>query len=459
MFIFLELAVLSFIIGYIGLLSDKKQTNPDWAIVIACVFSAFAFLPSKDIFSTETAVTIWKVSSSLCVLITTIVLLFDSTVKIRLRNHLFGLIGAIAVGGLPFWFNISNPSIYNENIEVFFVGKPYIEILIILSLIIACVFAIFFYALTHIKNQKRTIEQQQLILYRLDEINIDEVKNFRMPYEKLVREELSHLISKFDREYFNLSKYINKTRHENIGETNVYDNTNEIKKIQQDIDEIKRLVFSSNKPDNIDKSDIVRELNHFLATPFSSIIANVEIIKASKGNLTNINKHLDRIIKSVELCKCVMTTYKEASIIRGSDNSIVESFNDMCHRAFEMYSDAENKKTLELKVNNIPNIIDGFSNHYLLCLMLPLIQNAICASPEKSVVFISYNSDLKLFTIENECTSVPEIDNLNKLGYSSKNGHRGTGIMIAKGLLNSRNLGELSFEIKNSVVIQKIKLE
>lgn len=215
MFVFLELILLSCIFGYIGIVFDKKQTNPDWAIVIACVFSAFAYLPSKDIFNIDTAITIWKVSSSLCILISTTVLLFDSTVKIRFRSHLIGLISVVVIGGLPFWFNISNPSIYNENPETIFVGKPYIEVLLILSLITVCVFAIFIYALMHIKNQKRTIEQQQLILYRLDEINIDEVKNFRMPYEKLVREELSHLISKFDREYFYLSKYINKTRWRN----------------------------------------------------------------------------------------------------------------------------------------------------------------------------------------------------------------------------------------------------
>lgn len=122
----------------------------------------------------------------------------------------------------------------------------------------------------------------------------------------------------------------------------------------------------------------------------------------------------------------------------------------------EIFRESHNKKNLIIEIN-INDTVDGFSNHYLISILMPLLENAVVASPKDSTIKLYQPNDLE-FIIQNKCTPPPNIRDLNTQGYSSKDGHKGTGLMIVRHLLGIKKQGTLSIVIEKNDVIQTVKL-
>lgn len=231
--------------------------------------------------------------------------------------------------------------------------------------------------------------------------------------------------------------------------------------IKKGIEKIKEPLNSNNL--GINNLDIIRELNHFLATPFSSIITNCELLKRqiiSKRNISNANIHIDRIISSTKLCQCVIKAYREITNVSNSFVDSQQTIKQGLQDAFSLYSTEYQKDGIEFS-NNIADNLSGYSNNLIISLISPLLQNAVYASPEYETIYLDCKEEQHRYTISisNKYSIKPDLAAMDNVGYSSKENHTGTGLLIVRHILQLRDSGELSYEIKNDEIIFNVYLK
>ena len=204
----------------------------------------------------------------------------------------------------------------------------------------------------------------------------------------------------------------------------------------------------------------IRELFHALETPIATSEMAITNLVASFDSLTKIQKDkFDKIQNNIKLIKSILFAYRELTFMNvySSENTffalpvIINSMQDigLC----------EMDDFVTLEQQGIPDSIPQYSTNLIVVLILPLIHNAIEASPRKKTVVVNYTQSEMGYTIqiENYCKKTPRQADLDTDGYSSKgNNHVGTGISIVRRI--SKSVG-VNFYLKvnnNKVIAQLI---
>ena len=119
-----------------------------------------------------------------------------------------------------------------------------------------------------------------------------------------------------------------------------------------------------------------------------------------------------------------------SSVIGDSDD-----YETTITECFDMYCDKHNKPSLKLHFNADENI--GVSKNIIMSFISPLLENAVTASLDNKEIRLSVSrqDEWTNITIENECATTPKISDLKTLGYSSKEGHIGTGLNTVRHFL------------------------
>lgn len=469
MFVFSAIATLIFIIATFGVLADKDNKGGSYLLIPACLFSAFMFIAAKDIFQINSAILIWKISSGISILSSFGIAIWGR--QTEKAHRIISLICVSLIGGFPFYVNMEIEQPFNsESIVSVFKNDITIQSLLIASAVLFVILLIIL-IMNSITRRKRIKHELNYLRVKLESNRYEDADKsyFRDPYNNLLKEEFSLFTRKID-------KHLSSTLHdmqrmlEEIKYRSDYEKLRpkdndillsiENSVIVTEISDIKRnisILMQQNSSKEFDNLDVVKELNHFISTPFSSVISNLEIIRSKLGKkVYDVHENLDRIKSSIDLCKCVIATYREVAILSTSTDTIIGSLSDIVRNTLEIFRESHNKKNLIIEIN-INDTVDGFSNHYLISILMPLLENAVVASPKDSTIKLYQPNDLE-FIIQNKCTPPPNIRDLNTQGYSSKDGHKGTGLMIVRHLLGIKKQGALSIVIEKNDVIQTVKL-
>lgn len=431
---------------------NKEEKGTGLAFFLCGLIATFIFVPAINIFSNNVAVLLWKILDVIVLLSSILVLVFNDRLQ-KQKSYKWSLIPILCITLVPFIFNVTIDFTNLENID--FNNHYSVESLGVFSAIVALlstIVLIVFIAFTS-KTRRKISELNHALLYYQHEFN--NLSSFQKPYEKSLREDLYALIGHLEQRISNLVNI--KESKDKTDDANQI-TTNEIHVINKKIDEIqKAMLFLWDKI--YDKRtvdfDIIRDLNHFFATPFATIEANIELLKNTKGINT---AHLDKINNSIQLCKCIVETYRESLSFSDSHNNIIDSLKRTIECAYNVYTE-RNGKTLEsLNTDNIPCKFLSHNNHYIISIILPLLENAIQAAPNNTRIDIVFNNAERTICISNTCENTPSLKDLKTQGYSSKENHKGTGIMIVNNLLSIKNKGVLATTIEKNTVFQTIKL-
>lgn len=236
-----------------------------------------------------------------------------------------------------------------------------------------------------------------------------------------------------------------------------------IKNIAKDL----QLQFTtSDKLPNQEKdrsSTLVRELSHTLHTPLSQIeAATLSLISQSSNGKTinsGLSKSLDSIQTSLNICKSVLAAYRELVLmVRSSTTWSPTSLAQALTSAANLYINNVKKK-LTFKVN-MPDEIHGYSNNYVVAILLPIIENAVEAGRNGSEISIlgKDNNDNYLIEVTNVTDSPIKSTDIYKDGFSTKPGHLGSGLTIVKHLLTAYSGSSISHKMDNSIVTFYVKL-
>jgi len=201
---------------------------------------------------------------------------------------------------------------------------------------------------------------------------------------------------------------------------------------------------------NLLSKQLIREISHSLNTPFSLIEVTVDNTLKEESTAT-IKDSLLTIKSSINICKSFMASFRELVLIASSSNvwnpdSLVGSIRS----AFGMYRQ-KNNSVDNFIVRNLPEKINGFTNNYILSLLLPLLENAIESAVSKSNIEISYEKQenvIKLI-VTNTPTSLPKTNEIYESGFTTKKNHEGLGLSTVKHLLESQHNSKLEHIIKD----------
>jgi signal transduction histidine kinase len=197
---------------------------------------------------------------------------------------------------------------------------------------------------------------------------------------------------------------------------------------------------SSGRSD-VDGAQVIRELAHSLGTPLAQIKAeSLRLAAICVGQ----EEGFETIAASVDLCNSFIGSFREIARI-GSSGSVL-SFVSL-RKAVKTMTDvymSGNKKSVLLQID-VPDVIDGYSNTYLLSILAPLVENAIEASSEGDLIEISCLSQREstVFTVTNRFTDEPPSTESFASGVSTKSGHEGMGLAMVKRLVESRRKGSV----------------
>ncbi len=305
-------------------------------------------------------------------------------------------------------------------------------------------------------SQQRSISKERFMLERkLKEKELHQMDYFSHinsresergeKYSPKILEELLYKLSKLEKKIITSSHASNQI---------------DIKKLSDKIDS---LVSNSIKPDNnIERkikvnSDIpekiISELSHALNTPLSQIEISSSLL-LSENNINKDNKNsIQSIINSVDVCKSFLGAYRELIISNSAGVWNPESISIAITSASEVYF-LKHKKKIILKVD-LPKTIEGYSNNYILAIILPLIENAVEANKENSFIDIKFDQseNANLFTVTNEPVTPPlNNQNIYKDGFTTKEGNLGIGLTSVKHLLSSIQGTNITHSFKNELL-------
>jgi signal transduction histidine kinase len=187
---------------------------------------------------------------------------------------------------------------------------------------------------------------------------------------------------------------------------------------------------------------VVREMSHSLNTPLAQIeLALSELAdnpQSSPG--PRARGEISRAMDTLQLCRAVLAAYRDVTSI-----ATVATHWDIRNLLMAIQSVvgaciAGLVPSKDLRVEVVaPLTLAGYSNYFVVSLLLPLIQNAIEAAPPGSEVQcrIGEGADFYVLSVSNSSEVSPEIYKLAIPNYTTKSGgHAGLGLASVRTLLS-----------------------
>lgn len=385
----------------------------------------------------------WVVWASLSVITVVLVLIsFFSRKESSKVADIFSLIIVALLAMPPFLsttsinFNLQYSRIITIDEGLFIYGAGFLLLFVICLSI-----------LLYLMYQKKLLER----ISAKEDINKEEVVNqikryrvFRDPMINFVRQEIldqvNSLIDVIRQEtaFVKLSKK-NRGSQKNLDSAFVND-IRDIRKMLQELTKSEYEMFSI--------KDFVSDVKHSITTPLSRISVNADLLKKEVTTEKGLER-LDHIYQSAQICQSIINSYSELVNINLGNNII--SIKKAAESFFEDSKDKDNK-SVTLSDGTLPDNISGYSNNVVISALIPLIHNAVSASPIGGIVNMEYEETTDSFYIRimNLCEhNIPDIAKFSEQGFSTKHNHKGIGLQTVRNIERlTKNDISLDFRIQ-----------
>lgn len=443
---------LFFIISIFGTLASiKNESKNSYVLLGAEFFVLICLFPIKEIFTSSIALKVWQITSVIEVIVSILSILICGKDK---TNAIIVFVISILLAILPFYNSVEFSSNYSP-ID-FYTEKISIRVealLAILGLISSVILIICTtISIKRLNSLKSNSKLSSLLQQTISALSREE--SFRSPMDTLWSYEMNSKLRQLETKIQLCVSEIQKLSQKPFLPSNVYSaNLDELRPMIYTMSaEISKLNELVSKRDNYgilpNDFTILKELNHTLATPLSQIEVNCELLrKKVKGQTVS---QIDKIVQYVNFCRNTITAYKE--LLSSSTTGECSNYPTMIRESFEMYSTKYQKSGISIKLDAEENI--NISKNVLMSIISPLLENAVTASPSDSEIKLSVakNGNWINIKLENECTEVPDISKLKKVGYSSKKDHIGTGLETVRHFLSLLDGKELGIVLNNNVI-------
>lgn len=164
---------------------------------------------------------------------------------------------------------------------------------------------------------------------------------------------------------------------------------------------------------------IVREINHCVKTPLMTVRSAVKNILNSES-VTELQKEkLETIISNISMIESIINGYRQLVVF--SDDNIHDSITTHISTVAKAINQQYNK-SVKLNIKDFVDPDIAYGNNIVTIILLPLIHNALEASPVDGTITVKCIEKNKIYNIsvENYCENSVAIDNLNQDGFTTK---------------------------------------
>lgn len=204
-----------------------------------------------------------------------------------------------------------------------------------------------------------------------------------------------------------------------------------------------------------EESSIVREISHALNTP----LAQIEVGALSmQGTTDEQRRKLENILDGVRICKSFLAAFREvATLTRDSHAWSPDSLNTALRAAATFYADRSGHHPI-IDVQ-VPDTVAGYSNSFLMAVLLPLVENAIEAVGKTGTVSVAsrVKEGVHHIDVRNDGPTQVLPHTIYDVGFTTKSGHDGLGLAAVRRLLMRRD-AHISHQVSNGQVIFTIDL-
>lgn len=204
-----------------------------------------------------------------------------------------------------------------------------------------------------------------------------------------------------------------------------------------------------------DAGPIIREMAHSLNTPLAQIEASVLSIR---GTTSEQRRKLDRILEGVRISKSFLAAFREvATLTRDSQAWSPDSLCEALRAAAAVYMErGGHDRAIEVQV---PDSVPGYSNSFVMAILLPLLENAVEAVSTTGTVSVQAEpvGDIFRLCVRNDSAESALPTGIYREGFTTKPGHDGLGLPAVRRLLTSRE-ARISHQVEDGQVIFTIDL-
>jgi light-regulated signal transduction histidine kinase (bacteriophytochrome) len=208
-----------------------------------------------------------------------------------------------------------------------------------------------------------------------------------------------------------------------------------------------------------DSGPIIREVAHGLNTPLSQIEAAVlslssSLREASSHDHRSDMASLNRIGASVDVCKDIIAAYTEVANVRSKSGPWSStSLNNSLQAAAKVYTESSNVLV------EVPNALAGYTTHFLLATLLPVLENALDESQIGFPVGVVSTEAEEYYAIEitNQTSKEDVDDSIYSSGVSTKGSHQGLGLSSVRRLLDTRG-GSIQHTCRDGWITFEVRL-
>lgn len=455
LFVLVCIAVLALNLTFWINVGENKRTGgtSGYLASISCLISGLIPIVGFNILDSEILLLAWKI----CIIIIAIIhgLIAINNIKLN-PNYVISFILTIALVSAPFVYMGNLTPLHRIDLLASF-GYDYPQSIVTFWLPALVVVVVASLILRKHEHHYVTIGSQNTSKQSLSE------KAFESPLIRLTLENLSSQVSenheKTEKTLKDLKNQL--TLFQLNGLSNQSKNSDSkgvdmkiVSQLLSDLEMIKhRLSVVQVKQMNVTNQDLIRELNHFIATPLATISTVADLLQNSYSSKTKdkakIESQLERLRTSVELCKGIMSTYREIFL----QVTQVDDTMDLNSMVKETINALRGKKQIKYNVQ-IKSKYESVSNYYMLSTLAPLLSNAITASNENTTIEVKEVNEKII--ISNTYQGEINVADFDKDGYSTKTDHRGMGLYTVRHLLSSRGFPTLTYYKEGNRIIFEV---
>jgi K+-sensing histidine kinase KdpD len=185
---------------------------------------------------------------------------------------------------------------------------------------------------------------------------------------------------------------------------------------------------------------VVRELAHSLKTPLAGIESTL-LRHRPDGPNPDVGEEWQDLMTSLEICKAVVAAFREVTRVSSEAPAWEpKSIRSMLESAHVVYDKALGRRTG--LVANLPDSLPGYSANFVVASLLPLLENAVEASPTDADINVSFltQDDRVLLRVENMIAS----DHAKAANDAETSSHDGLGLQTVGRLVEAGAEGRFS---------------
>ncbi|MFF4692181.1 sensor histidine kinase [Streptomyces sp. NPDC001307] len=177
---------------------------------------------------------------------------------------------------------------------------------------------------------------------------------------------------------------------------------------------------------------LLAELTHALRTPLAGLKAQIMTVQTRHDDLDAVPElagALARIEERAQVCEAVVATFRRLGAL--ADAVPGEYLPSLTRAVRDIHAAAEERTGRGTTLRtDLPESVAGYRNDYLATLLLPLIDNAVEASPPGGTIEVAHRDEEGTVTLQltNAVQAPVDMEALASPGRSTKGGdHQGLG--------------------------------